>query len=248
MRAAKTEAQNSIPGEEIAELFRRAIRREVKIVAVGKSWKDVYAGDVTLRIGDYEVVLFNDCDELDYADSATAPDGRRGEFDQWWEAHAEPVSLLTETECAQLEHRIERAPVTANASEVSSMPHLAHGPFTVDIRPLTPPPAEGVSRYSLIKQIHGDLEATSIGEMFSAGDPKQGAAGYVAIEVVTGTLGGRQGSFALQHFATMDASGPKMQVIVVPGSGTGDLKGLAGNFTIHNDKGAHSYDFDYTLP
>ncbi|HZP03578.1 MAG TPA: DUF3224 domain-containing protein [Terracidiphilus sp.] len=128
------------------------------------------------------------------------------------------------------------------------MPHHAHGTFTVDIRPLTPAPAQGLSRFSIIKQIHGNLEGTGVGEMFTGGDPKQGAAGYVAMELVTGTLAGKQGSFALQHFATMDASGPKMQIIVVPGSGTSDLKGIAGEFTIHNDQGAHSYDFDYTLP
>jgi hypothetical protein len=68
------------------------------------------------------------------------------------------------------------------------------------------------------------------------------------MEVVTGVLSGKHGSFALQHFATMDSSGPKMQVIVVPGSGTGELKGITGVFTIHIDKGAHSYDFSYTLP
>jgi hypothetical protein len=39
-----------------------------------------------------------------------------------------------------------------------------------------------------------------------------------------------------------------MNVIVVPGSGTGDLKGIAGTFVIHIDKGQHSYDLDYTLP
>lgn len=128
------------------------------------------------------------------------------------------------------------------------MPHHAHGTFTVDIRPLTPAPAEGLGRFSIIKQIHGDLEATSVGEMITGGDFKQGAAGYVAMEVVTGTLAGKRGSFALQHFATMDAGGQKIQVIVAPGSGTGELKGIAGAFTIHIDKGAHSYDFDYTLP
>ena len=130
----------------------------------------------------------------------------------------------------------------------SPVTYHAHGTFTVDVRPLTPAPAEGLSRYSLIKQIRGDLEATSVGEMFSGGDSRQGAAGYVAIEVVTGTLGGRHGSFALQHFATMDASGLNMQVLVVPGSGSGELKGMAGAFAIHMDKGAHSYDFEYTLP
>jgi len=128
------------------------------------------------------------------------------------------------------------------------MTHHAHGAFTVNIQPLTPPPAEGVGRFSIDKQIHGDLEATSKGEMFSAGDPKQGTAGYVAIEVVTGTLAGKHGSFALQHMATIDKNGPKMNVVIVPGSGTGELKGIEGTFTIHIDKGQHSYDFDYTLP
>src|SRR5690348_14069454 len=99
------------------------------------------------------------------------------------------------------------------------MLHHAHGTFTVDIRPLAPAPAQGLSRFSIIKQIHGDAEGSSVGEMFTGGDPKQGAAGYVAMEFVTGTLGGKHGGFALQHFATMDASGPKMQIIVVPGSG-----------------------------
>ncbi|MGD0910476.1 MAG: DUF3224 domain-containing protein [Terracidiphilus sp.] len=140
------------------------------------------------------------------------------------------------------------------APQISAQPgeaplsHHAHGTFTVDVRPLTPAPAEGLGRYSINKQIHGDLEATTSGEMFSGGDPKTGLAGYVAIEVVAGSLNGKHGSFALQHFATMDASGPKMQVVVVPGSGTGELKGIEGAFTIHIDKGQHSYDFDYTLP
>jgi hypothetical protein len=126
--------------------------------------------------------------------------------------------------------------------------HHAHGTFTVDVHPLTPPPADGLSRYSINKVIHGDMEATTKGEMFGGGDPRQGAAGYVAIEMVTGTLGGKQGSFALEHLATMDATGPKMQVIVVPGSGTGDLKGIAGTFTIRIEGKEHFYDFDYSLP
>lgn len=128
------------------------------------------------------------------------------------------------------------------------MPHHAHGTFTVKVLPLTPAPAEGLSRYSINKEMHGDLEATTVGEMFSGGDPKQGAAGYVAIEVVTGTLGGKHGSFALQHLGTMDKSGPKMTVLIVPGSGTGELKGIAGTFTIKIENGQHLYDLEYTLP
>jgi hypothetical protein len=141
----------------------------------------------------------------------------------------------------------------SNPPQKGHLMHHAHGTFTVDVHPLQPAPPEGLSRYSIDKQIHGDLEATTKGEMLSGGDPKQGAAGYVAMEMVTGTLKdeqgvGKQGSFALQHSATMDKSGPKMTVIVVPGSGTGALKGIAGTFTIHAEKGEHSYDFDYAWP
>jgi Protein of unknown function (DUF3224) len=84
--------------------------------------------------------------------------------------------------------------------------------------------------------------------MFSGGDPKAGAAGYVAIEMVTGTLAGKDGGFALQHSATMDQNGLKMSVIIVPGSGTGELKGIAGTFTIKIEGGQHSYDLEYSLP
>jgi len=128
------------------------------------------------------------------------------------------------------------------------MPHHAHGTFTVNVQPLSPALAEGLMRMSIDKEIHGDLEATTEGEMISAGNPKLGQAGYVAMELVTGRLGGKTGSFALQHSATMDANGPKMQVVVAPGSGTGELAGIAGTFVITIANGKHSYDFDYTLP
>ena len=128
------------------------------------------------------------------------------------------------------------------------MAHHARGTFTVSVKPLSPAPAEGLARFSINKQIHGDLEASTQGEMFSGGDPKQGAAGYVAIEVVTGTLHGRQGSFALQHLATMDGNAPKMTVLVVPGSGTGELAGLLGTFTIEVTPQGHAYELAYLLP
>lgn len=104
-----------VTGAELVELFRRAVRREIRIVALGHSWHEVYAGNVRFRIGDYRVTIFNDCDELDYVDSATAPDGRQGDFDAWDNANAEPVSLLSELEFQQLENLLERAPVENEA-------------------------------------------------------------------------------------------------------------------------------------
>jgi len=139
-------------------------------------------------------------------------------------------------------------PVLVARHKEANMTWHAHGTFTVTVLPLSPAPAEGLNRYSINKHIHGDLAATTKGEMFSGGDPKLGVAGYVAIEVVTGVLQGRHGAFALQHMATMDANGPKMTVVVVPGSGSGDLQGISGTFTIKIADGLHSYEFDYSLP
>jgi hypothetical protein len=136
---------------------------------------------------------------------------------------------------------------TAQIQE-KTMSHHARGTFTVKMQPLSPAPAEGLMRMSIDKEIHGDLEATTKGEMISAGNPKIGEAGYVAMEMVAGTLAGKSGGFALQHSATMHAGGFKMEVIVAPGSGTGELTGITGTFTITIANGQHSYDLEYTLP
>jgi len=106
--------------------------------------------------------------------------------------------------------------------------HHAHGTFTVKLTPLPEAPAQGVSRYSLEKEFEGDLEGASKGEMIGAGDLPAGKAGYVAIEVVTGTLNGQQGSFALQHSGIMNCGAQNMDIQVVPGSGTGALKEIVG--------------------
>lgn len=45
-------------------------------------------------------------------------------------------------------------PVPANPQQKESrLTHHAHGTFTVNVQPLTPPPAEGLGRYSINKVI-----------------------------------------------------------------------------------------------
>lgn len=104
-----------------------------------------------------------------------------------------------------------------------------------------------VGRMALDKQFHGDLEATSRGQMLAAMTEVQGSAGYVALERVNGTLGGRRGTFALQHSGTMTRGVPTLTITVVPDSGTGQLIGLAGKMTIEVVDGKHSYEFEYTF-
>jgi hypothetical protein len=84
--------------------------------------------------------------------------------------------------------------------------------------------------------------------MLTAATGVKGSGAYVAIERVTGTLGGRNGSFVLQHTGIMNRGTPELKIAVVPDSGTGQLTGLTGTMNIKIADGKHSYDFDYTLP
>lgn len=106
---------------------------------------------------------------------------------------------------------------------------------------------ERVGRFDLSKQWHGDLTGTSSGVMLSAGDPRAGAAGYVAIEVFVGVLHGREGSFAFQQYGTMRGDEQHLTYEVVPGSGTSDLAGLTGTATLTADD-VHHVRLDYELP
>jgi len=123
-----------------------------------------------------------------------------------------------------------------------------NGTFQVRVAPLAPYNQEDktLGRFSIDKEFHGDLEATSKGEMLSAGNPST-SGGYVAIEKVTGKLNGRSGSFALQHSATMENGHSHLNVFVIPGSGSGELTGISGTMDITIEAGKHSYVFTYTL-
>ncbi len=131
------------------------------------------------------------------------------------------------------------------------MTHHARGTFDVDLKPLPPEEATGgeaVGRMSIEKTFHGDLEGTSEGQMLAVRTGVDGSAGYVAMEIVTGTLAGRNGTFALQHSGVMTRGAPHLSVTVVPDSATGGLTGLAGTMSIDIRDGKHFYDFEYTLP
>jgi hypothetical protein len=126
----------------------------------------------------------------------------------------------------------------------------ARGTFEVTMSPAAPGDAAAnprVGRVSLTKKFHGDLEGFSTVEMLTAMTEVKGSAGYVAIENVSGALGGRAGAFVLQHSGTMARGQGALTITVVPDSGTAALLGLAGTMTIEIVEGKHFYAFDYTV-
>jgi hypothetical protein len=142
----------------------------------------------------------------------------------------------------------------ANTQAVKKEAIAQHATGLFEVK-IDPQPADeksgspGLARMLIDKQFHGDLDATSKGTMLAAGTGAKGSSGaYVALEVVSGTLKGRSGTFVLQHSATMNRGVPSLSVTVVPDSGTGQLVGLAGKMAIIIADGKHSYDLEYTLP
>lgn len=127
---------------------------------------------------------------------------------------------------------------------------VARGTFEVKMKPAAPDPADkGFGRYSLDKVFKGDITGESKGVMLGTDTPVKGSMAYVALETVTGTVNGRQGSFTLMHNGTMQGANMTLVVTVVPDSGTGELTGIAGTLRIIiAPDGTHSYELDYTLP
>lgn len=126
----------------------------------------------------------------------------------------------------------------------------ANGSFEVK---LSPEPAfaeeHGVtlSKITVTKRFFGALDAEGIVHMIAVRTPLPTSAGYVAVEQVRGTLGGKAGTFVLQHSATATAKERVLSVTVVPDSGTGELMGLTGKMDIQIVEGKHYYDFEYEL-
>ena len=148
-------------------------------------------------------------------------------------------------------HTRIHSPVTNTVQKGAAMAAHATGTFNVKLTPQPPDDkAEGstLSRMTIDKQFHGDLEATAKGQMLTAVTDVKGSAGYVAIERITGTLSGRSGSFVLQHSGILTRGAQQQSVTVVPDSGTGQLVGLTGKMTGTIEAGKHSYDLEYTLP
>ncbi|GAB3088716.1 DUF3224 domain-containing protein [Lysobacter terrae] len=125
------------------------------------------------------------------------------------------------------------------------------GPFDVKRTAMEAVDAGGDASFGRIrfeKRFHGDLDATSVVEMLSAGNPATGSAGYVAVEHLIGSLQGRRGRFMMQHNGVMNRGQASLTLTVVPDSGTDELAGLHGRMQIDiAEDGAHFYTFDYAI-
>jgi hypothetical protein len=110
---------------------------------------------------------------------------------------------------------------------------IADGPSLVEVR--------------LTETFTGGIEGESTVRVIQAAD-RGGSIRFVGLQRVRGLLGGRSGSFLLQPSGTVIGKETNAVWFVVPGSGTGQLKGLRGEGGFKAQLGEHgSYWLDYYI-
>jgi Protein of unknown function (DUF3224) len=109
--------------------------------------------------------------------------------------------------------------------------------------------AEGrkLTRASVKQTFSGDIVGTGTVEWLMSYRP-DGSAEYVGLQVVTGSLGGKAGSFVVSTPGTYDGQGAAGTWTVLDGSATGELAGLTGTGTFSAPSGGEpTVTLDYEL-
>ena len=111
------------------------------------------------------------------------------------------------------------------------MPQLTNSHFAIktwDEKPYSEGPDQPkLTRASVTKTFTGDLSGEGHVEYLMA-YASDGSATFVGMERITGELAGKAGSFVLQRTGVFENGVAKESYAVVPGSGTGALRGLRG--------------------
>ena len=100
-----------------------------------------------------------------------------------------------------------------------------------------------LTRASVAKSFKGDIEGEGTLEYLMMYRP-DGSASFVGLERIVGRLGGRSGSFVLQHSGVFEGGLAKAAYFVVSGSGTGELRGLHGEGSFAS---GHAQEYPMTL-
>ena len=103
-----------------------------------------------------------------------------------------------------------------------------------------------LTRAHVITAFQGEIEGEGTKEYLMVYHDDD-SAGFVGLERVVGSVGGRSGSFVVQHDGTFEGGTARAALSVVPGSGTGGLRGLRGEGEFvwpHGQPGSFTLDYD----
>ncbi len=94
----------------------------------------------------------------------------------------------------------------------------------------------------------GQTEYTMFYQHYDESDPHKATASYVGLTRFKGTLSGKSGSFVMEDRGTFAGGVATTTSTIVPGSGTDQLKGIAGAGTATATPQGVQFELQYTLP
>ncbi|MFJ6795210.1 DUF3224 domain-containing protein [Streptomyces sp. NPDC091268] len=133
------------------------------------------------------------------------------------------------------------------------MSHPAHGRFTYSDWEEHPVGRDGafprLARAAVTNAFTGGVTAEATTCAYTIVYTGEGVGGFTGVELLSGSIEGREGTFALEERGTFDATGTDCRFEVVPGSGTGELAGLSGSgsFRAVTGEASVAYAFTYDL-
>ncbi|MER5871929.1 DUF3224 domain-containing protein [Streptomyces sp. NPDC002044] len=113
----------------------------------------------------------------------------------------------------------------------------------------SPDGAPRLARALVTNTFTGGVEASGTSCAYTIAYTGENVGTYTGMELLTGSVDGRTGSFVLEESGSFDAGGTTCRFAVVPGSGTGGLTGLGGTggFTYRHGETSVAYAFSYRL-
>jgi hypothetical protein len=104
-----------------------------------------------------------------------------------------------------------------------------------------------LTRASVTQTFKGDVQGEGAAEWLMA-YRADGTAHFVGLQRVTGAIADRRGSFVLETIGDFDGTMARWKASVVPGSGTDQLSGLAGEGSFGAPHGSiASFELSYSL-
>jgi hypothetical protein len=124
---------------------------------------------------------------------------------------------------------------------MNTQPNVFFSLKTWDEKPYNELPGElKMTRSSVAYAYQGDIEGESTLDYLMVYRPDE-TGSFVGLERIIGRVGGRSGSFVLQHTGTFNKTDVDSTFFVVPRSGTGELTGLSGDGVIKLSGHAERY-------
>ena len=121
----------------------------------------------------------------------------------------------------------------------------AKGTFEVNLTPQDDADSPA-GRMVIDKNYLGDMNGSGIGQMISK-RTESGTAVYYAIEEFSGSVESKSGAFTLVHKGYMSKESQSLKVVILEGSGSGELENISGSMVIVQDANGHTYELTYEL-